>query len=571
MIAACIAALTWIAAQSVPTAGSEGGAVQAAAAELRAEIDRMASLPGDPCTAARVAFRRVTFDLLARGGAAGDDAQATAVAGLRLARARGALDALLADACGGERPAPEAVRRALERFAATAGHGLESTADPATPERALADVIAPLRQAVAILERPRDPRVPADAWPTPAELGAKDESPASTASRVDRTPAEEVLEAIGRCERPDASGIRADLRAAHAEIRSAALRKVPDARAWAEGSAEGDAPPAARAVIDAAADLARIESMQGWPRAVAALHAPGGDRFTALTRQWTTNLRAADRRDAARRSIDAFARELAAFGELALERDLRADRLAAAEAAFGRRTDLLREVDRLRAAWIGGWSDGRGSPDATAAMLRMARTTLALEAAADVGAKLAADAAVERWGGMSVSVGDLAVHPRAIAARAGLALEAMLARDGATADAHLGALEAELPVAWLAALLAERTASWTAQRPPVGSALAAAAGGPAEASWQSARRSDWMLFSRLAEEVVHARSLPDRARVDGARASMSGIAARLAEGMHPDGARAAALAELVRTVSRAGTAPAGGGPAGSGAGGRPAR
>jgi hypothetical protein len=80
-----------------------------------------------------------------------------------------------------------------------------------------------------------------------------------------------------------------------------------------------------------------------------------------------------------------------------------------------------------------------------------------------------------------------------------------------------------------------------------------------------------MLFSRLAEEVVHARSLPDRARVDGARASMSGIAARLAEGMHPDGARAAALAELVRTVSRAGTAPAGGGPAGSGAGGRPAR
>jgi hypothetical protein len=52
---------------------------------------------------------------------------------------------------------------------------------------------------------------------------------------------------------------------------------------------------------------------------------------------------------------------------------------------------------------------------------------------------------------------------------------------------------------------------------------------------------------------------------------MSGIAARLAEGMHPDGARAAALAELVRTVSRAGTAPAGGGPAGSGAGGRPAR
>ena len=571
MIAACIAALTWIAAQSVPTAGSEGGAAQAAAAELRAEIDRMASFPGDPCTAARVAFRRVTFDLLARGGAAGDDAQATAVAGLRLARARGALDALLADACGGERPAPEAVRRALERFAAAAGHGLEATAEPATPERALAAVMAPLREAVAILERPREPRVPADAWPSPAELGTKDAPSAAEAPRGARTPADGVLEAVDRCERAEAPGIRADLRAAHAEIRAAALRKVPDARTWAAAGAAGEAPAAARAVIDAAADLARIESMQGWPRAVAALHAPGGDRFTALTRQWANNLRAADRRDAARGTIDAFARELAAFGELALERDLRADRLAAAEAAFGRRTDLLREIDRLRAAWIGGWSDGRGSPDATAAMLRMARTTLALEAAAEVGAKLAADAPVERWGGMSVSVADLGAHPRAIAARAGLALEATLAQDGATADAQLQVLEGELPVAWLAALLAERTGAWAARRPPVGSALACAAGGPGEASWQAAARPDWMLFSRLAEEAIHARSQPDRARAAGTAAAMARVAARLAEGMHPDGARAAALAGLVRAVSPAGTAPAGGGPAGSGAGGRPAR
>lgn len=483
------------AGSAMPPEARESGAVTAAAQSVRRDIERLAASPPAPTRDASLALRRVAFDLLARGNEAPDDAQAMAVAGLRLAKSCAMLDALLASA-ESERQMNPAVRAALERFARAAEHGLDVPPPPAEPERALRELLAPLREAVASLEAkgPGTPGAPPatpppTAWPAEPELG-----PGSTGAS------------------PDAGA------------------QPPDAQD------QGDA------------DRARVTAMKRWPDDIAAMNAPSRERFAALTKQWAANLKLPAQQASARMTIDRFARELETFRTLPLEAGLRASSPAASEAALGRGTELLRAIDRQRKQWIKAWSDGRGTPEATGAMLRLARVMAALEASNALAPRLGGARDLERWGGWSCAVNDLALHPKAISGRGALALEAVLAGDAAGADAQLAKLDDELPLAWFVALLAERVAPWAAPRPALGSVLAAAVDAPARESWMGARRAEWALIGRLAAEEAHARLAGNAPLASMLRAELASRAANLAPLIHRDGAAATRMAEIARAL-----------------------
>ncbi len=502
---ACAAVLALVAGASavgasMPPEARDAGAVVAAAQSVRREIERMSATPPGPARDAALALRRVAFDLLSRGNDAPDDAQAMAVAGLRLARACAALDAALASAEAERRVSP-AMTAALARFVRVAEHGLDVPPPAAEPERALREVLAPMREAVAMLEA-KGPGstgtsgappavVPATAWPAEAELG------------------------------PGGGGIPAD-----------------------PGAAPDGAPD------PGAEDLARLAAMKGWPDAIAAMNAPSRERFVALTKRWAANLRLPAEQATARATVDRFARELDAFRSLPLEAGLRASSPAASEAALGRGKDLLGTIDRQRKQWVKAWSDGRGTAEATRAMLRLARVMAALEASSALSPRLAGARDLERWGGWSSPVADLAIHPKAIAGRGALALESLLSGDAAAADAQLARLDDELPLAWFVALLAERVAPWAAPRPALGSALAAAADAPAADSWMGSHRAEWALVGRLAAEEAHARAAGNAPLAAALRAELASRAARLAPLIHRDGMAATRMAEIARAVNR---------------------
>lgn len=504
MAQACAAALLLVAGAramgaAMPPEVREAGAVTAAAQSMRREIDRMSAAPPGPARDAALALRRVAFDLLARGNEAPDDAQAMAVAGLRLVRACTVLDAALASAEAERRMNP-AVVAALARFVRAAEHGLDAPPPAAEPERALREVLAPMREAAALLEA-KGPAgstagvpaavVPATAWPEEAQLGP------------------------GGC----APG--------------------PDPGAAPDGAPD-----------PGAADLARLAAMKGWPDAIAAMNAPSRERFAALTKRWAANLKLPAEQAAARATIDQFARELETFRTLPLEAGLRASNPAASEAALGRGKDLLGAIDRQRKQWVKAWSDGRGTPESTAVMLRLARVLAALEASNALSPRLAGARDLERWGGWSSPVTDLAIHPKAIAGRGALALESLLAGDAAGADLQLAKLDDELPLAWFVALLAERIAPWAAPRPALGSALAAAADAPAADSWMGSHRAEWALLGRLAAEEAHARAAGNAPLAAALRAEFASRGARLAPLIHRDGAAATRMAEIARAVGR---------------------
>lgn len=482
----------------MPPEVRDAGAVTAAAQSMRREIERISAAPHGPARDAALALRRVAFDLLARGNEAPDDAQAMAVAGLRLARACAMLDAVLSSA-EAERRLNPAVVAALARFVRAAEHGLDAPPPAAEPERALREALAPLREAVAGLEA-KGPSgagappaaVPATAWPAEPELG-----PGGAA---------------------------------------------------APGPADAAAPPDGQ--DPAAADLARLAAMKSWPDAIAAMNAPSRERFAALTKRWAANLKLPAEQAAARATIDRFARELETFRTLPLEAGLRASSPAASEAALGRGKDLLGAVDRQRKQWVKAWSDGRGTAEATGAMLRLARVMAALEASNALSPRLAGARDLERWGGWSSAVTDLAIHPKAIAGRGALALESLLSGDAAGTDLQLAKLDDELPLAWFVALLAERVAPWAAPRPALGSMLAAAADAPSGESWMGSHRAEWALLGRLAAEEAHARAAGNAPIAAALRAEFASRAARLAPLIHRDGAAATRMAEIARAVSR---------------------
>ena len=475
MAAAALAAAWMVAAPAqgddgwLPEALRTANAATEAAATLRSEVERMSKDAGTPAMDARIALRRVAFDLLFRGNAAGADAQAMAMAGFRLSWLRAEIDAALQAAPTNPARAAEH-RAAVTEFAAAAGHGVDAVPAPDRPEAALGRLLAPLERAIAAAAE-GNATDPGTAWPPASALGPQpsDGGPAlADPSRAHRQPAD---------------------------------------------------------------DAARIAAIPGWIDAVKACSARGAGQFEASTKAWRTALRDRTRQAAARTSMDAFAAELALTQPSAFEQAVRAGDAAARAACAGRPDQLLAELDRCRAAWAVGWSNGRGSTDATGSLRQAVRVTQALAevaraAATDADLRHDATAPLAAWGGAAMLPGGWRIHPKALAAHAALALEAMLDRKADVAEQELVVLERDLPLARLERAAAERLARWLPSRGGLRARIRAAADGPGEGAWMGAARADLMLAARLLVEEARARAMREDALATELRSRAAEAAAR---------------------------------------------
>ena len=610
------------AAAALPRSISDSNAAIDDAATLRKELDTLATLAPGVVRDARIAYRRIAFDLLFHGAAADFGAQEMVIAGLRMTAARNDIDRVL------ERTLPTtagaaAVNEALKRFTAGAGQGLDPLPPADHPERALAATLRPLEEAVALLER-ATPEPPETAWPEAAQLAAgstaaapavadaiaqatwMDEQAraalrescarARAAGGIDALRADteciralvaggriaahpegwtaaavtsgfaalagaytagnaqrlaDALAAADTCITFDAQTLRPDLRAAAADIRTRMLREGIAVAQALPGLVTGAEPATAapmQSLTAAAADLSRIGSIPAWIDAVSAARGASRSAFEGASRQWVTGLRDPARREGVRRSMDAFASEVPFAKPSDFELRVRRQDPAALAACAGRPTDLLRELDARRSAWAAAWSNGRGTPDASLAMLRAVRVTELLGAMSVLTKEEGVERRLGTWGGLATSGRGWSLHPKALAARSALALESLIASKDADVDADLAALERDLPLMIIASRLSERLDPWIARRTGVGPALVAARDAPGSASYLGSMRSEWMQLSRcMLEESRAAYRHQDDAERE-LRTMASGVAWAIAPQLDPSAAR---LRTLQSTASDA--------------------
>lgn len=566
--------------RALPAALAESSAVLDATRAVRAEMDALGTQPAGPVRDAKVAVRRVAFDLLFHGAAGDGGGQASAIAGLRMWTLRSDLDRAIEGAAAGGRTEDARARGAFARFAQAAQHGLANAPDPARPEAALGEVIKPLEEAVSFLES-RGGAPWSTAWPSEESIGAaartegkagdRRESAhgsggaplpgwaaeqgaalralaAGAAAGVDAgaqaraSRARASLEAIDRL---DPGALAAELRAAATELRA---RCIGDARSAlaALGSPES---PARREAMDAALeaiemrgdDARRAAAVPAWIDAIGAARAPSRAAFAAAARQWLITLRDPARAGTARASMAAFESDLRALEPGSLELRLRRQDPRARDACAGRADDLLRESDARRSAWAQSWSDGRGKPDVSIAAIRAARALEAIDAADSAAAAAADERALGAWGGFAASAEGWRVHPRALRGRAALVAEALVARDEPALGTALSALERDLPLAMLAGRLARDLGDWLPTRAGTGPRLAAVRDAPAAEAWLGAHRADLMLLSRAAVEEERARARRDSRLEADLRTLASGLAWHVLEDLSLPAQRLRAL------------------------------
>ncbi len=474
-LAATIAAGTLAAAPAprppedaaLPAALEHASAATELAATLRAEIEAAGAGTDGPARAS-AAVRRIAFDLLFRGASQRADEQAASIAGFRLAWLRTDIDRALRDAPR-DAEAHGRLEAAIAAFVQVAGHGIERMPPAGRPEDALRALLLPLEVAVeAAAASDAAAKDPGTAWPA-----------------------------------PDARAAPEDAR------REAWLVPTPPA------------PPPAD-------DAGRIARISGWVDLVRACNARAGAPFEASAKAWSTALRERARQQAARASMDSFASEEPLARPGAFERAVRSGDPGARAACAGRPDDLVRSLDGLRAAWALGWANGRGSPDATAALRRAVRVTESLASAAACAAPDAdsGKAPLSAWGGAAVAPDGWRIHPKALTARAALALEAVLDGKADAAERELAALARDVPIARLEAAARSALGSWLAGRDTLRARLRAVSDAPAEGAFLAAARADLMLMSRLLVEESRARAVRDQALADELRARAAAAAAR---------------------------------------------
>lgn len=527
MIAA-LAVATMAAMQSAPTVppGAPAGAtpptlvgtdnaVTDAIAALRGEIEALGREPASAARDARIALRRMAFDLLFHG--TDDlDAQGGPVAGLRLSALRGEVDARLSAPLR-TGLAAVAVESPLVRFAAAAAAIVPGPATDA-PAPAVADALGHLVGAIALMEGDAQRTEP---WPAASTLdaaaGRAAGSPARGAGDAREAPPD-LDAARARIAAFDPQSLRPDARALAADLVRAAAR--------APGDAE---------VVAIDADLRRLRQLTSWVDSAAAAKASLRSRFDATTRAWVKSLHEPTRRAQARASMARFESERSAIDAFPLEAELRRGDPSAVGKAAGRAKDVLAAIDRLRAAWQEGWLDGRGDPARTAAAMRLVRALAAVDAAVPVGMSgpAAGEAAAEApapaaWGGWPWIADAPAVPAKGLAARAELALAALLDGDDAAADRQLATLDLELPIATLDRTLRERLAPWSRGRSGLAHRLAAAVAAPGPEAWLGARRADLCAVARLLAESARARARDEAPRVDALRREIARRAAPIA-------------------------------------------
>jgi hypothetical protein len=486
--------------------GTEHAATDAMAA-LRREIDALGREPPSAARDARMALRRMAFDLLFHGGA-DLGAQAGPVAGLRLAALRAELDARLSMPLR-EGLAPAAVDAPLARFAAASAAIVPGpAADGPSPE--VVGAIGHLVGAIALME---GDGMPPDPWPTATALGR-----VASMTDEDARP--------GDAAGPDAAAARARIAAIDVGILRADARSLATDLVRSAGRAPSDAEVAA---IDA--DLRRLQSLPAWVDAAAAAKASLRSRFDATTRAWVKSLHEPTRRATAREAMARFESERAAVGEFPLEAALRRGDPVAAARTAGRAADVLAAIDRVRAAWYEGWLDGRGDAVRTAAAMRLVRALAAVEAATramPTTAEGAAEHAPAAWAGWPWIADAPRVPVKGLAARAELALAAVLEGDDAAADRQLASLDLELPPATLERMLRGRLAAWARGRSGLAHRLAASVAPPGRGAWLGGRRAELSAVARLLAEASRARGRDDLPLLEALRREIAARAAPIA-------------------------------------------
>ncbi len=361
----------------------------------------------------------------------------------------------------------------------------------------------------------------------------------------------------------DPASLKKDLRAVATELRTRAITRsvrvavgLPD---LARG-ANADTDLAVKSLQDDAADLLRIGAMQGWVDTVGAVRAPSRAAFESVTKGWAAALRDPTRGKAARDAMDMFATEADLLVAGRFERMVRRGDPAAINACSGRSSELLQELDRRRSTWAAAWASGKANTEASRRMLQGSRMTEVLEWSAALQSHEGAESQLNAWGGFAAPADGWMPHPKAIAARSALALEAFLAGQDEAAEADIANVEADLPLMVVVARLAETLEPWLATRNTLGARLAAVRDAPVRDAYLASDRALLMQLARCLTEVTRARSLRQSEVAKELQTLTTVICAEFAGRLDGDVARLAALKRLAAEIAARPATPAGASP-----------
>ncbi|NBX32155.1 MAG: hypothetical protein EBR07_05415, partial [Planctomycetes bacterium] len=359
------------------------------------------------------------------------------------------------------------------------------------------------------------------------------------------------------------ASLRNDLRNVATELRTRAITRgvrvavmLPD---LARGS-NADTDLAVKALQDDAADLLRIGAMQGWVDTIGAVRAPSRAAFESVTKGWAAALRDPTRGKAARDAMDMFATEADLLVAGRFERMVRRGDPAAINACSGRSSELLQELDRRRSAWAAAWASGKANTEASRRMLQGSRMTEVLEWSAALQSHEGAERQLNAWGGFAAPADGWMPHPKAIAARSALALEAFLAGQDEAVEADIANVEADLPLMVVVARLAETLEPWLATRNTLGARLAVVRDAPARDAYLASDRALLMQLARCLTEVTRARSLRQSEVAKELQTLTTVICAEFAGRLDGDVARLAALKRLTAEIAARPATPAGASP-----------
>ena len=386
------------------------------------------------------------------------------------------------------------------------------------------------------------------------------------AGAFNRENAQRLADAIAAevtCVTFDPAPLRNDLRSVATDLRTRAIARGVRVAAGLPNLARDSDPDTDQAVKSLqadAADLVRIGAMQGWVDTIGAVRAPSRAAFESVSKGWATALRDPARGKAARDAMDMFAAEAALMTAGRFERMVRRGAPAAVNACSGRSSELLQELDRRRSAWAGAWASGKANTEASRRMLQGSRITEILEWSAALQSHEGAERQLNAWGGFAAPADGWLPHPKAIAARSALALEAFLAGQDDATEADVANVESDVPLMVVVARLAETLEPWLATRNTLGARLAAIRDSPASHAYLASDRAILMQLSRCLTEVTRARSLRQGEVAKELQALTTVICAEFARRLDDDAARLAALKRLAAEIAARPATPAGASP-----------
>ena len=361
----------------------------------------------------------------------------------------------------------------------------------------------------------------------------------------------------------DPAPLKNDLRSIATDVRTRAIARgvrvavgLPD---LARGS-DADTDLAVKSLQADAADLVRIGAMQGWVDTIGAVRAQSRAAFEAVSKGWAIALRDPARGKAARDAMDMFATEATLMVAGRFERMVRRGDAAAINACSGRSTALLQELDRRRSAWAGAWASGKANTEASQRMLQGSRIAEVLEWSAALQRYEGAERQLNAWGGFAAPADGWMPHPKAIAARCALALEAFLAGQDEATEADIANVESDLPLMVVVARLAETLEPWLATRNTLGARLAAIRDAPVIQAYLASDRAVLMQLARCLTEVTRARTLRQGEVAKELQALTHVICAEFAGRLDDDAARLAALKCLAAEIAARPATPAGASP-----------